>query len=106
MAKTRTATPPAAKQPDAAELLAQVTAENEALLEMNDELQTKLETASKNIEQLQLPVVKLGKDSYDIKVQAFIFNGKKYTSADVQADPELASALVEIGSKILIKQNN
>lgn len=47
------------------------------------------------------PIVKIGKESFQIVIAKFHFNGEIFTAADVKKDPELAKALLEEKSGVL-----
>jgi uncharacterized coiled-coil protein SlyX len=41
------------------------------------------------------PVIKIGKESYQIVIPKFRYDGKVYTAADLKNEPELAKTLLE-----------
>jgi len=49
------------------------------------------------------PTVKVGKETYAIEIQAFTYEGEKYTAADIIKNEKLAAELVKIGSGVLRK---
>ncbi|WP_028665928.1 hypothetical protein [Runella zeae] len=51
------------------------------------------------------PTVKVGKDTYEIVIGRFSYDGETYTAADVAKDEKLAAALVKEGSGVLVKKS-
>ena len=49
----------------------------------------------------EFPVVKIEKQSYQVVIPKFIFNGTEYKAADVKKDADLAKALLEEKSAVL-----
>lgn len=49
------------------------------------------------------PVVKIGKESFELKSPTFNLNGKDYVSADIADNDPVLTELKELGSGILVK---
>jgi hypothetical protein len=73
-------------------LEAELSQANEVIAEQSEALKSvKVEKEAK------APVIKVGKKTYKITIQKFLFEGEEKTAEDLKKDADLFSKLLEIG---------
>lgn len=78
------------------ELEGKATEQEAVIVELNQKV-SEQDKAVKS----ELPVIKIGKESFQVVIPRFRFNGEVYTASDLKKDQELAKALLEEKSGVL-----
>lgn len=85
------------------ELTAEVEAKDKMIEALKEELKASKSEAAKP---QTIPTVKVGKDTYEVVIPRFQFEGETYTAADVVKNEKLAATLVKEQASVLVKKQS
>lgn len=84
-------------------LKAEIEAKDKIIEALKVELSTTKAEAAKP---QTIPTVKVGKDTYEVVIPRFQFEGETYTAADVVKNEKLAATLVKEQASVLVKKQS